>query len=250
MSRFNDRVVIVTGAASGIGRACAVQFAKEGASVACADVNEEGLAEAVGEITTEGGTAMAIPTDVSDPTSVHALVEKAVESYGKLNVMCNAAGIGGFKHTTEVEPEFWSKMIGVNLSGVFYGCRYALPHLLETKGNIVNIASIAGVAAHPYAAAYCASKGGVVMMTKALAMEYGEKGVRVNAICPGGIKTPMLEKFAPLPDGNMQLLMRMMMLVGRFGRPYEIGNMAAYIASDDGSFMTGSIVKVDGGSTL
>ena len=250
MSRFEGKVAIVTGAGSGIGRATAIRFASEGASVAVADINEEAVAATVATITEAGGTALAAPTDVSDASAVEAMVAKTVEAYGKLDIVANAAGVGGFKHTTEETPEGWDRTIGVNLSGQFFTCRYSLPHLLETKGCIVNVASIAATAAHPYAAAYCASKGGVLMMTKALAMEYAEKQVRVNAVCPGGIKTPMLKQFKPLADGNINLLMRLMGLLGRYGEPEEIASTIAFIASEEAGFMTGSIVTVDGGSTL
>lgn len=253
MERFKGKRVLVTGTASGIGKASAVRLAEEGAHVVCTDINEEGLNATIEEIKAAGGKADAIPADISQWDAVEALVEKAVEILGGgLDILVNVAGMGGFVRTETEDPERFDKLLSINLYGPFYTVRASIKYLLESKGNVVNVASIAGVAAHPYAAAYCASKGGLVMMTKALAMEYAAQGVRFNAICPGGIKTPMLKVFDPssVPDANMQLFMRMMMLNGRFADPSEIAGTVAYIASDEASFMTGSVVLNDGGSTL
>lgn len=253
MERFKEKRVLVTGAASGIGKASALRLGKEGAHVVCTDINEEGLKETVEEIKSAGGKADGIPADISQWETVQDLVEKAVEILGGgLDILVNVAGMGGFVRTETEDPERFDKLLSINLYGPFYTVRASIKYLLESKGNVVNVASIAGVAAHPYAAAYCASKGGLVMMTKALAMEYAAEGVRFNAICPGGIQTPMLKVFDPssVPDANMQLFMRMMMLNGRFADPSEIAGTVAYIASDEASFMTGSVVLNDGGSTL
>lgn len=253
MNRFKDKRVLVTGTASGIGKATAIRLAEEGAHVVCTDINEEGLTETVAEITEAGGKAHGLPADISKWEVVEPMVEDAVKLLGGgLDVLVNVAGMGGFVRTETEDPARFDKLLSINLYGPFYTVRASIKYLLESKGNVVNVASIAGVAAHPYAAAYCASKGGLVMMTKALAMEYAAEGVRFNAIAPGGIKTPMLDVFSPttVPDANMQLFMRMMMLNGRFADPSEIAGTVAYIASDEASFMTGSIVRNDGGSTL
>ncbi len=253
MNRFEGKRILVTGAASGIGKATAVRLAEEGGHVVCTDIQEEALQTAVKEINDAGGKAAGFVADVSNYESVEGLVEKAIaELGGGLDILVNVAGVGGFVRTETESPERFERLLGINLKGPFFTIRATIKYLLESKGNVVNIASIAGVAAHPYAAAYCASKGGVVMMTKALAMEYAAEGVRFNAICPGGIKTPLLKVFDPstVPDANMQLFMRMMMLNGRFAEPSEIAGTVAYIASDEASFMTGSVVLNDGGSTL
>lgn len=252
MARFTGKRAIVTGAASGIGKACAVRLASEGAHVIATDIQAEALAETVAEITAAGGKIEGIQGDISEFDQVKSVVDQAVERLGGLDILVNVAGLGGFVRTEQESIERFDKLLSVNLYGPFYTIRASIEHLLKSKGVVVNVASIAGVAAHPYAAAYCASKGGLVMMTKALAMEYAAEGVRFNAVCPGGIKTPMLKVFNPatVPDANMQLFMRMMMLNGRFADPSEIASTVAYIASDEASFMTGSIVLNDGGSTL
>jgi len=253
MNRFVGKRAIVTGAASGIGKASAVRLAEEGAHVICTDIQEEALNATVKEIRDAGGKADAVVADISQWETVEAMIESAVEKLGGgLDILVNVAGMGGFVRTELEDPKRFDKLLSINLYGPFYTVRAAVKYLLESKGNVVNVASIAGVAAHPYAAAYCASKGGLVMMTKALAMEYAATGVRFNAICPGGIKTPMLKVFDPstVPDANMQLFMRMMMLNGRFADPSEIAGTVAYVASDEASFMTGSVLLNDGGSTL
>lgn len=251
MAILEGKVAIVTGAASGIGQATAIELAGRGARVVCGDVNEEGLAETLATITSAGGTAVSARCDVTSDEDVSAFVALAVSEYGELNVAVNVAGIGGFRHTHETDMAHWSRFIDINLSGTFRVILAALPHLLEKKGNaIINVASQAAMKAHPYAAAYCASKGGVLMLSKALALEYGAKGLRVNSVCPGGIKTPILSDFAPLPDGDNSLLMRLLPPMQRFGRPYEVAKLIAYLASDDARYITGDSIVIDGGSAL
>lgn len=253
MNRFVGKRAIVTGAASGIGRASAIRLAAEGAHVVLTDITEETLNTAVEEIRGAGGKAEGIVCDISKWETVEPMIEEAVKLLGGgLDVLVNCAGLGGFVRTEVETAERFNRLLSVNLYGPFYTSRAAIKYLLESKGNVVNVASIAGVAAHPYAAAYCASKGGLVMMTKAMAMEYAAEGVRFNAICPGGIKTPLLKTFDPstVPNANMTLFMRMMMLNGRFAEPSEIASTVAYVAADEASFMTGSVLLNDGGSTL
>lgn len=250
--RLRGKRVFVTGAASGIGRASAIRLAAEGARLAITDINEEGLEETVSTIKKDGGEAMALPCDISDYDAVGKALSSAISELGGLDILVNVAGIGGFVKTEEETREHWDQVLDINLGGVFNTIRHSIDALLESGGNVVNVASIAGVRAHPYAAAYCASKGGVVMLTKALALEYGPRGVRFNAICPGGIQTPLLRNFSPaaVEDGNMQLITRLMGVNGRFADPSEIASTVAYIAADEADFMTGSVVVNDGGSTL
>jgi NAD(P)-dependent dehydrogenase (short-subunit alcohol dehydrogenase family) len=250
MARFDGKVVVVTGAASGIGRATAIRIAEEGGQVLASDWDLERVTETAKLITDAGGQARAMKTDVSSYEACGELIAAAVAWGGKLDVLVNVAGVGGFVHTTEETPENFARTLGVNLHGPFNTARHALPHLLETQGNIVNVASIAGLEAHPYAAAYCASKGGVVMLTKALAMEYASRQVRVNAVCPGGIKTPFIKNFKPMEGSDVTLMMRMMSIIGRYGQPSEVSSAIAFLGSDEASFITGEVMRVDGGATL
>ena len=250
MARFDGKVVVVTGAASGIGRATAIRLAEEGGQVLASDWDLERVTETVKLITDAGGQARAMKTDVSSYEACGELIAAAVAWGGKLDVLVNVAGVGGFVHTTEETPENFARTLGVNLHGPFNTARHALPHLLESQGNIVNVASIAGLEAHPYAAAYCASKGGVVMLTKALAMEYASRQVRVNAVCPGGIKTPFIKNFKPMEGSDVTLMMRMMSIIGRYGQPSEVSSAIAFLGSDEASFITGEVMRVDGGATL
>lgn len=246
MNRFTDRVVIVTGAASGIGQATARRFAAEGARVVCTDVNADGVEETAAAIRAAGGEARGVRCDVSQPDSVAATVEGAVAAYGRLDVLANVAGIGGFQRTSEVTFEQWNRMIAVNLTGQFLMCQAALPHVLKAVGAIVNVASVAGLKSHPYSAAYCASKGGVVLMTKALAAEYGRKGVRINCVCPGGIETPLIQHFQ-LPDGVSPAVLARISPLGRMGQPPEVAGTIAFLASDDAAYINGAAIVVDGG---
>jgi NAD(P)-dependent dehydrogenase (short-subunit alcohol dehydrogenase family) len=244
MNRFVGKRALVTGTGSGIGQAVAKRLASEGAIVACLDI--AGHQETTDGITAEGGSATAWSCDVSDAVAVEAVVTSVAEALGGIDVVCNIAGIGHFAKSEEETPEWWNKIIGVNLTGTFLVSRYALPHLLASGGNIVNTASNAGLMGQPWSAAYCASKGGVVMLTKALAFEYQDQGVRVNAVAPGGTATNITNSFG-LPEGVAFKRMHRMMSPMGMAEPSDIANAFAYIASDEAKFMTGSIVSVDGG---
>jgi NAD(P)-dependent dehydrogenase (short-subunit alcohol dehydrogenase family) len=248
MGRFSERVAIVTGGGSGIGRATCMCLRSEGARVAALDVNLAAAAETAAEIRRAGGTGMALPCDVSDPTSVAAAVAAVLRALGSPSVLCNVAGIQEYGHAEELSFATWSRIIGVNLTGTFLMSQVTLPHLLQTRGSIVNVASLAGIMGLPYDAAYCASKGGVVMLTKALAKEFSSRGVRVNAVAPGGVETPMGD--IPFPADAapevMQLIPRTPM---GWCTPEEIAAVIAFLASEDARKLTGVVVPIDGGMT-
>jgi len=247
--RFEGKVALVTGAASGIGRATAIRLATEGAAVACLDITEKGLDETLDALRSLGAEVLGAQCDVSDEASVDRAVEQAA-ALGRIQVVANVAGIGGFHNSHEVPVAIWQKMIGVNLTGTFLVTRACLPALLDGGGAIVNVASTAGLVGSAYSAAYCASKGGVVMLTKALAIEYADKGVRVNAVAPGGVHTPLLDVFAnSLPEGaDPKHLFKIMSRMGSC-EPEDIAAGIAFLASDESYYTTGAILSIDGGVT-
>lgn len=246
--RFIGKRVLLTGAGSGIGKATADRFAAEGATVACLDLaGADVTAEA---IIAAGGTAHAHTCDVTDAAVVERTVDEAVAALGGLDIVCNIAGIGHFAWSHQETPEWFDRIVSVNLNGTFYVSRYTLPHLLAGGGGvIVNTASNAGLIGQPWSAAYCASKGGVVQLTRALAYEYRTKGIRVNAIAPGGTRTNIIHSFSTLPDGaDFSELSKVMSPIGAC-EPEEIAAAFAYVASPEARYMTGAIVSIDGGIT-
>ncbi len=249
MTRFKDKTAIVTGAGSGLGRATAVRLSAEGAAVACLDLIVDAAKQTAADIAKAGGTARAYKVDVSDPASVRAVVTAVAKDLGRPSVLVNSAGIGKFAHAHEMPFEDWSRIIGVNLTGSFLMAQAAIPYMLDGGGSIVNIASSAGIMGQPFSAAYCASKGGVVQLTRALADEYLQRGIRVNAVAPGGMATPMIEAFR-LPEGvDPQVLQKLMTPLGA-AQPEEVAALVAFVASDEGRYMTGSILPIDGGLTI
>ena len=246
--RFKDKVVLVTGAASGIGKATALRFAEEGAALMICDVNESGLKDVAALLDAQGTENIFFAFDVSDPEACRASVEQTVDTYGKLDVLCNIAGYARLKHLTEITDTDWQKMLGVNLSGVFYMSRDAMPHLIKTKGSIVNMASTASVVGQAYNAMYCATKGGVMMLSKSMAVEFAKQGIRVNAICPGAVNTPLTEQFS-IPDGaDMDLIGKLFPLIDA-AQPEEIAAAVIYLASSDARFITGEALVIDGAQT-
>ena len=247
-SRFEGCAAIVTGAGGGIGGAVAARLASEGARVALLDV-AQGAIEALAEsLRKDGAEALALECDVSEAQSVERAVESARSELGAPRVLCNIAGVQQFGRTEEFPVEAWTRILGVNLTGTFLMCRAVLPHLVETRGAIVNIASMAGLVGLPYDAAYCASKGGVVMLTGSLAKEFSDRGVRVNAIAPGGVETAMID--VPFPeDANPDVMKFVPMVPGAVCEPKTIASVVAFLASDDAAHITGTTLPVDGGVT-
>ena len=247
MDRFNGKVALITGAAQGIGRATAVRIASEGGSIAAVDLNADGLSSLVEELRGMGVEAEAFSCDVGDPTQVETTIAGVVERFGKLDVLCNVAGILRTSHSHEADLDTWNKIIQVNLTGTFLMCRAAIPHLLAAKGSIVNTSSTAALGSHPWMAAYAASKGGVLALTKSLAAEYVKQKLNVNAVVPGGIMTPIHGSFA-LPDGaDFALIAGAQPKVAMAGPEYA-ASAIAFLASSDARYMNGTQLLVDGGA--
>lgn len=247
--RYDGQVALVTGAASGIGRATAVRLAAEGAKVWCADVNADGVADTAAAITAAGGTARSSAADITDPAACAQLVADTVDAFGQLDVLCNIAGIGGMAHFTEERPERLQAMFAVNTMGPFLLMQAALPHLQASPhGNVVNLASSAGVIGQAYCAAYCASKHAIVGMTKALALEFGRTGLRFNAVCPGGVNTGLIASFMP-PEGASSSLITRQFLNRDMQEPESVAAMVAYVGSPEAYYLNGAVLSLDGGTT-
>lgn len=246
-ARFSGRSVVVTGAASGIGAATALRLADEGARLTLGDVDAEGLANTVALCNEAGVDVVPVIADVSAEGDVAQLIATAVESHDGLDVVVNVAGILQFKDFRLTTLADFERIIGVNLTGTFLMCRDAMPHLLESGGNIVNITSTAALAGHPWTSSYSASKGGVLALTLALAVEFGQRGVRCNGIAPGSIETPIQNAFE-VPEGANPRLVQRIMPLDQMRGPEQIAAAVAYLGSDDAAHVNGEILRVDGGT--
>lgn len=248
-TRFEGRVAMVTGAGSGIGRATALRLGGEGAHVFACDIDASALDDFGTEAKSARIRAELQVLDVSDGAACQAAVRQAVDRCGKLDVLCNIAGISQLDLLENYSHDQWNRMIAVNLSSVFYLSQAAMPHLIETKGNIVNMASTAGLQGQAYNAIYCAAKSGVVALTRSNAQEFARRGVRVNAVCPGGVLTPLL-RATRMPEGADPEIFAKLMPLLPLGKPEEIATAVAYLASDDARYITGQTLILDGGQTI
>ena len=248
MGRFDSKVALVTGAASGIGRATALLLAQRGASVVGFDIDASALADAVGEVQADGGTMTAVVGDVSSRVDCHTAVAETVDGYGRLDLLANIAGIASSQHLTDLGQDDWDHLVGVNLSGVVWCAQAAIPHLLETSGSMVNVASSAAMIGQAYTVAYSATKGGVTALTRSLAMEYARTGIRINAISPGAVDTSLTRDYQIPDEADMKLVQRYIGFRGMAG-PSEIAEVIAFLASDDARRIHGAVIPVDGGLT-
>jgi NAD(P)-dependent dehydrogenase (short-subunit alcohol dehydrogenase family) len=247
MADLEGKVAIVTGAASGIGRAVAAVYARQGAKVVVSDVTEEGGEETVRLIEETGGEARFVRADVSQPGDCEALVREALATFGRLDVACNNAGIGGEQNlTADYTVEGWRQVTEINLSGVFHCMKYEIPAMLEGGGGaIVNVTSILGQVGFATAPAYVSAKHGVVGMTRTAAIEYAERGLRINAVGPGFIRTPMIARLEE--DEETHRMLVSLHPMGRLGEPEEVAEVVGFLSSERASFVTGAYVAVDGG---
>lgn len=251
--RLKDKVALITGGASGIGLAAAKQFLKEGAKVAIADISEESGKSAIEELKKLSSDAVFLKADVSNEADAKRMVEETVKKFGRLDILFNNAGIWLEGRVEELPVEKWDLIMNINLKGVFLCSKYAVPQMKKQgKGVIVNNSSCNGIIGDYGDPAYCASKGGVALLTRAMALDYAQENIRVNAICCGEIETPMFEYEARVQNKSIDQYMQEIASchpMGRIGKPEEAAKAVVFLASDDSSFVTGILLSVDGGLT-
>lgn len=252
MTRYKGKSVLVTGGASGIGKATAQRLAQEGADVVVADINIADARAVADALQAQyGGKAYAVAFNAAESESCRSMVDQSVAALGKLDVLCNIAGVMDWGHFIEFSEQRWERIMKINLGSIFHVSQRAIPHLLQSKGNIVNMASASGLVGIPYTAAYCASKAGVIAVTKSLAIEYAAAGLRVNAVAPGGVNTPLVSGIPPPDNINPKLFANLFPKLnqGQMCEPEDIAAMVAYLASDEAKYVTGVAYAIDGGQT-
>ena len=248
MARFDGQVALLSGVASGMGRCTAIRLAAEGATIHGIDIDDEGAAATAAEITEAGGAITVQHADLASVDDCRSAVDEAVASHGRLDVLGNIAAISWHAHVGDVTEQAWDTMMDINVKSMFFLCQAAIPHLLETEGSIVNIASNAGFMGQAYTVPYCASKGAVVNLTRALAMEFVKTPLRINAIAPGGTDTPMNRNFEVAENADFDLMKPYMGYRG-FGQPEHIAALFAFLVSDEAANIHGSIINADSGLT-
>jgi NAD(P)-dependent dehydrogenase (short-subunit alcohol dehydrogenase family) len=246
MSQLNDKIALITGGGRGLGRAIALAFADAGAHVAVASRTREQLDEVAALVRATNRRALTVEIDVTDSASVAQMIGATRDEFGRIDILVNSAGVGWAERLDQMSDETWKWIIDTNLTGAFYGCREALRVMIEQKsGSIINLASVAGIKGSPGLGAYAASKGGVIALTKVLALENARHNIRVNAIAPGYFRTDMNAASLDDPEVGPKIVKRIPMR--RVGMPEEIGPLAVFLASDDASFVTGEIYGISGG---
>lgn len=253
LMRLQQKVSLITGAGAGIGRATAQLFAQEGAHVVAVDKNSETLEETRSQIQQAGGTCHIKAADVSNEKQVEGAIAAAIDTFGSLDILCNNAGISKLKPITEMTEAEWDMILGVNLKGVFLNCKHAIPQMVQQGGGvIINVASELAIMAQPLYGAYCASKGGILALTRSLALEWVDKGIRINAICPGPVQTALLEaEFQTASDPKVEREALVQSIpAGRLGTPQDIAQGILFLASEESQFMHGAALTVDGGRTI
>lgn len=244
--RLADKVAIVTGAASGIGRSIAVLFAREGARLVVADVDEKGIEGTLSIIKRNGGIGLGIRTDVSDSAEVTSMVERAISQFARVDALVNNAGVEMKGSVASLGESDWDRVMNTNLKGVYLCSHFVIPHMVKRRqGVIINMASDLGISPIPNVAAYAATKGGIIALTKAMAKDHAKDGIRVNCLAPGPIETPLLRRFQP--EEILKFVQEVMIPMGRLGTPEEVASAALFLASDEASFINGAIVTVNGG---
>lgn len=254
MMRLADKVILITGSGSGIGKSTALLFAREGATVIVNDLQADKGNETIDEIVAAGGKARYIQADVTDPASVQGMVEQIIGEWGRIDVLFNNAGISGVGALHEIEPDFWDRVVNVNVRGVYLPSKYVVPHMMERKsGSIINMSSCIAEIGLARRAVYAATKGAVLALTKSMQVDYAPYGIRVNALLPGTILTPFVENYLRTsyddPDAAITAI-KTRQLSGDLGRPEDVAKAALFLASDESNFMMGSPLYIDGGVTF